>query len=86
MFKTTTVTELRANLSSMLADLDEGPVLILSHNVPAALLIDPGMFEMLNQKVELLEDLLNGRQAIDDYVDDPDIAFDAKEVFKRIRD
>jgi PHD/YefM family antitoxin component YafN of YafNO toxin-antitoxin module len=86
MLRTITITEFRANLSTMLAELEEGPLLILSKDKPAAILIEPGMFETLIQRVELLEDLISGRQAIADYTDDPDISFNAAEVFKKIGD
>ena len=84
MLSTKTVTELGTNLPSVLDELEEGPLLILSNDKPAAILIEPGMFETLIQRVELLEDLLTGRQAIADYIDDPDISFNAADVLKRI--
>jgi PHD/YefM family antitoxin component YafN of YafNO toxin-antitoxin module len=68
----------------MLASLEDGPVLVLSHSKPAAMLIDPEMFDNLLERVELLEDLLDGRQAIAEYIENQDIALDAEEVFKRI--
>ena len=55
-----------------------------THSKPAAMLIDPEMFDNLVERVELLEDLLDGRQAIAEYIDNPDIAIDAEEVFERI--
>ncbi len=84
MFRITTVTELRADLSSLIASLEEGPLLVLSHSKPKALLIEPDLFDNLLERVELLEDLLDGRQAIAEYIENPDIAVDAEEVFKRI--
>lgn len=39
MFKTATVTELRLNLSSYISKLGEGPLLVLSHSKPKAMLI-----------------------------------------------
>jgi len=84
MFRTTTVTQLRADLSLVLTSLEDGPVLVLSHSKPAAMLIDPEMFDNLLERVELLEDLLDGRQAIAEYIDNQDIALDAEEVFKRM--
>ena len=32
----------------------------------------------------MLEDILDGRQAIAEYLDNPDVALDAEEVFTRI--
>jgi PHD/YefM family antitoxin component YafN of YafNO toxin-antitoxin module len=68
----------------MLASLEDGPILVLSHSKPAAMLMDPEMFDNLIERVELLEDLLDGRQAIAEYIDNQDIALDAEEVFTRM--
>ena len=84
MFRTTTVTELRANLSSLIDSLKNGPLLVLSHSKSKAVLIEPEFFSDLLERVEFLEDLLDGQQAIDEYIKNPDIALDADEVFKRI--
>jgi len=84
MFRTTTVTELRSDLSSIIANLEDGPLLVLSHSKPKAMLIEPELFDNLIERVELLEDLLDGRQAITEYIQNPDIALDAGEVFERI--
>jgi PHD/YefM family antitoxin component YafN of YafNO toxin-antitoxin module len=84
MFRTTTVTQLRSNLSSLLSSLQDGPLLVLSHSKPAALLIEPELFDNLVERVELLEDLLDGRQAVAEYLENPPIAIDAEAVFERI--
>ena len=84
MFRTTTVTQLRSELASLLEGLRDGPLLVLSHSKPAAVLIEPEMFENLLERVEYLEDLLDGRQAIAEYLEDPSVAIDAEEVFDRI--
>jgi len=84
MFRTTTVTELRLDLSSHLASLEDGPLLVLSHSKPKAMMIEPELFDNLLERVELLEDLLDGRQAIAEYIENPNIALDAEEVFERI--
>jgi PHD/YefM family antitoxin component YafN of YafNO toxin-antitoxin module len=84
MFRTTTVTELRADLSSIIANLEDGPLLVLSHSKPKAMLIEPELFDNLLERVELLEDLLDGRQALAEYIQNPDIALNAEEIFKRI--
>jgi len=47
-------------------------------------LVEPEMFDALVEKIELLEDLVDGRRAIDDYRADPDQAVDAEEVFERL--
>lgn len=84
MFRTTTVSELRSDLSSLLASLEDGPLLVLSHSKPKAMLIDPEFFDSLVERVELLEDLLDGRQSIAEYIENPDVVLDAEEVFSRI--
>ena len=84
MLKTTNVTNLRSELSSYLKDLDDGPVLILSHSRPAAVLIEAEMFEALVEKIELLEDIIDGRRIIAEIREDPDLMVDAEEVFERL--
>ncbi len=68
MFRTTSVSQLRADLSSLLSNLGEGPLVVLSHSKPKAILIDPELFDNLVERVELLEDLLDGRQAVTEYL------------------
>lgn len=84
MLRTTTVSQLRSDLASLSESLQEGPLLVLSHGKPAAMLMEPEMFDSLVERVETLEDLLDGRQAIAEYLQDPAIALDAEEVFKRL--
>ena len=84
MLKTTTITELRAELSSYISEVSQGPVMIMSRSRPAAVLIDPEMFDTLMKDCELLEDILDGRQAIAEYQKDHKVAVDAEEVFERL--
>jgi prevent-host-death family protein len=84
MLKTTSVTKLRSDLSSFLKDLDDGPVLILSHSRPTAVLIEAEMFDALVEKIELLEDIIDGRRAIAEIRADPGLGVDAEEVFERL--
>ncbi|MDA1348402.1 MAG: type II toxin-antitoxin system Phd/YefM family antitoxin [Chloroflexi bacterium] len=84
MIRTATVTELRSGLASYLESLREGPLLVLSHSKPAAMLIEPEEFDRLVERVEFLEDLLDGRRAVAEYLEEPTIAADAEEVFERI--
>ena len=70
MLRTATVTELRSELASYLDSLREGPLLVLSHSKPAAILIEPEEFDRLLERVEYLEDSTT--------------AVDADEVFERI--
>ncbi len=84
MLKTTTVSELRSDLSELIKNLDEGPLLVLSRSRPAAVMVEPEMFEAIIDKCELLEDLVDGRRAIAEYIEDNSIAVDAEEVFERL--
>ncbi len=84
MPKTTTVSELRADLSQLIKNLDDGPLLVLSRSRPAAVMVEPEMFDAIIAKCELLEDLVDGRRAIAEYIEDKSIALDAEEVFERL--
>lgn len=84
MLKTTTITELRSELSAYIGELSEGPVMVMSRSRPAAVLIDPEMFDALLKESELLEDILDGRQALAEYRADKNVAVDAEDVFKRL--
>ena len=84
MLKTTTVTELRSDLSSFINELGEGPVMIMSRSRPAAVLVDPEMFDALLEKCEMLEDILDGRRAVAEYLEDNKSAVEAEEVFERL--
>ena len=84
MFRTTTVTELRSDLAKLLKELDQGPIVVMSRSRPSAVLIDPDTYEALLERSELLEDLLDGRKALSEYLENPDIAVDAEEVFERL--
>ncbi len=84
MLKTTTVSELRADLSKLIKNLDDGPLLVLSRSRPAAVLVEPEMFDDIIDKCELLEDLVDGRRAISEYIEDKSVAVDAEEVFERL--
>ncbi len=84
MLRTTTVTQLRSELASVLKSLQDGPLLVLSHSKPIAMLIEPEEFDSLMERIEYLEDLLDGRLAVAEYLEDPAVAIDAEEVFERI--
>ncbi len=84
MLKTTTVTELRSELSAYLKNISEGPVMIMSHSRPAAILVDPDMFDTLMQECELLEDILDGRRAVAEYKGNNSSVIDAEEAFKSL--
>ena len=84
MLKTATVTELRTELADYLRSLKDGPLLVLSHSRPAAVLVEPEMFDLLLEKAEWLEDLLDGHRAVQEYLEDPSIGVEAEEVFERL--
>lgn len=84
MLRTATVTELRAELSSYIDQLKQGPLFVLSHSRPAAVMLDPEMYQALVEKIELLEDVLDGRRVIDAYQADRDSVVEAEEVFERL--
>jgi len=84
MFKTTTVTELRSDLAGYLNRLRDGPVIVLSRSRPTAVLLEPQIFDGLLDRIELLEDLIDGRRALAELHETPSVAVDANEVFARL--
>jgi prevent-host-death family protein len=64
MLKTVTVSELRAELAKYLRGLDEGPVTVLSHGKPVAILVEPEMHYALLDKCDMLDDLLKALRPI----------------------
>ncbi len=84
MIKTTTITELRSELSSYINQLSDGPVMVMSRSRPAAVLVDPETFDTLMKECELLEDILDGRQAITEYNTDHTVVVEAEEIFERL--
>lgn len=84
VLKTTNVSTLRTELSSFLSELQDGPILVLSHSTPRAVLLDPEVYDSLVERIELLEDLVDGQRALSEYQADPDAALDAEEVFERL--
>ena len=84
MLRTASVSELRSDLSAIIGKLEEGPVVVLSRSHPAAILLDPDVFEALIENTETLEDILDGRMALAHYSAKPETAVDAEEVFARL--
>ena len=84
MNKTATVTELRKDLASFLSKLDEGPVVVLSRSRPTAVLVQPAVFDALLEKLEYLEDVVEGRRAVQEFQREPQTAVDAEETFSRL--
>lgn len=84
MVKTATVSELRAEIADYLKRLEDGPILVMSRSRPTAVLVDPVVFDAMLERIELLEDLLDGRTAVAEYLKDSESAIDAEEVFRRL--
>jgi len=84
MLRTTNVSTLRSDLSSFLDSLDAGPVLVLSHSKPRAVLMDHELFEALLRRVEVLEDLVDGRRTLAETEENPGEMVEAEEVFLRL--
>jgi len=84
MFKTITATELRGQLSSILKNLEDGPVIVMSRSRQSAVLVEPEAFELLLERCEDFEDLVEGRRAVSEYLNDKSIAVDSEEVFERL--
>ncbi|OGO09791.1 MAG: hypothetical protein A2Z66_08620 [Chloroflexi bacterium RBG_13_66_10] len=84
MYRTTTVSELRSDLASLLTRLEEGPIMVLSRSRPAAVLVEPDVFEAILERLELLEDIVEGRKAVSEYRRDRNVAVEAEEVFSSL--
>jgi len=84
VLRTASVSELRSDLSAIIRKVEEGPIVVMSRSRPAAILLDPDVFEALIENAETLEDILDGRIALAHYSANPDAAIDAEEVFARL--
>ncbi len=64
--KTELVTTLKRQATKILADLHESkePVLITEHGQPSAYLLDVDDFEMMKNRMEILEGIARGEAAI----------------------
>lgn len=82
--KMATVTELRQNLAQFLEELDSGPLMVIQRSRPAGYLVAAEEFEGLVEKLEELEDIAEGMQAVQEVMRDPDNAVDAEEVFSNL--
>jgi PHD/YefM family antitoxin component YafN of YafNO toxin-antitoxin module len=84
VLRTASVSELRSDLSAFISKIDKGPIVVMSRSHPAAVLLDPSVFDALIENAETLEDILDGRTALARYAASPDTAVDAEEVFTRL--
>ena len=64
--KTEIVTKLKREATKILADLHETrePVLITEHGKPSAYLIDADDFEMMQERMQILEGISRGERAV----------------------
>lgn len=64
--RTELVTTLKRQASEILADLEreKKPILITQHGLPSAYLVDVESFELMQQRMELLEGIARGEMAI----------------------
>lgn len=64
--KTELVTTLKRQATRILADLRESkdPVLITEHGAPSAYLVDVSTFELMQDRMEILEGIARGERAI----------------------
>lgn len=66
--RTELVTTLKRKATDLLAELerDREPILITQHGLPSAYLVDVETFETLQRRMELLEGIARGEQAVED--------------------
>ncbi len=64
--RTELVTTLKRQATEILADLerDKKPILITQHGLPSAYLVDVESFELMQQRMDLLEGIARGEMAI----------------------
>ena len=83
MINTASVTELKQNTAGILKRIRSfgDPVVILQRSKPAAVLMDPDYYRLLEEALEDLEDL----RAIEERKNEPSIPFDSyfKKRFKK---
>ena len=64
--RTELVTTLKRQATKILADLHQSkdPVLITEHGIPSAYLVDVSVFEMMQDRMGILEGIARGERAI----------------------
>jgi prevent-host-death family protein len=64
--RTELVTTLKRQATELLSDLerDKEPILITQHGVPSAYLVDVETYELLQQRIALLEGIARGEMAV----------------------
>ena len=64
--RTESVTPLKRQPSELLADLERSkqPILITQHGLPSAYLVDVETYELMQQRMNVLEGIARGEQAV----------------------
>lgn len=64
--RTEPITALKRRATELLADIerDKQPILITQHGLPSAYLVDVETFELLQQRMALLEGIARGEMAV----------------------
>lgn len=64
--RTELVTTLKRQATVLLADIerDKQPILITQHGLPGAYLVDVDSYELMQQRMSLLEGIARGEQAV----------------------
>lgn len=64
--RTELVTTLKRQATELLADLerDKQPILITQHGLPSAYLVDVETYELMEQRMTILEGIARGEQAV----------------------
>jgi prevent-host-death family protein len=64
--RTELVTNLKRHASELLSDIerDREPILITQHGLPSAYLVDVESFELMQQRMSVLEGIARGEQAV----------------------
>ena len=81
MIDTVSITDLKQNTSSVVRKMQKGgkSVVIFQRSKPAAILVDPAYFTLLEQALEDLQDL----RAIEDRRNEPRISF--RDIAKKLK-
>jgi prevent-host-death family protein len=66
--RTELVTTLKRQATELLSDLERSkqPILITQHGLPSAYLVDVETYELMQQRMSLLEGIARGEQAVAD--------------------
>lgn len=79
-----TVSALRAGLARYLKQLADGPVTVLSHGKPVAILVEPDFFYAMVDKCTLLESLQDGLLDMVKTIENQDGPLDIKQLLDHL--